>query len=92
MRGKIVKVDKKGGWGFISSFEVPFTRIFFHWVDLKSSTKNMLELKRGMDVEFEVIDHPYKNKNNDKEVIGKRAIKIEVIDDALNEADVEKIK
>ena len=31
--GRVIKVSKEG-WGFISSKEIEFTRIFFHWTAL----------------------------------------------------------
>jgi len=69
MTGKITKIDSKG-YGFISSKELPFTRIFFHWTYLLQDTLKFPELKTGMKVEFEP-----------KEVDGKgtRAIKVKVI-------------
>jgi cold shock CspA family protein len=67
--GKIIKVSEKG-WGFISSKEIKFTRIFFHWTSLRQDTLNFQELKNGMRVEF-----------TPAEVLGKgwRAIKIKVV-------------
>lgn len=67
--GKIIKVSDEG-WGFISSKEVKFTRIFFHWTSLKQNTINFTELKNGMRVEFTPIE--VENK-------GWRAIKIVVL-------------
>lgn len=49
--GRIIKVSK-GGWGFISSRDIEFTRIFFHWSALKQDTLNFKELEVGMFVEF----------------------------------------
>jgi cold shock CspA family protein len=49
--GRIIKVSK-GGWGFISSRDIEFTRIFFHWSALKQDTLNFKELEVGMWVEF----------------------------------------
>ena len=49
--GRIIKVSK-AGWGFISSKEIEFTRIFFHWTALTQSTMNFTELRSGMMVEF----------------------------------------
>jgi len=69
--GKIIKISDKG-WGFISSKEVKFTRIFFHWTSLKQGTANFTELKNGMKVEFTPIEVEGK---------GWRAIKIVVIPD-----------
>ena len=71
VKGKIIKVSDDG-WGFISSKEIKFTRIFFHWTSLKQDTLKFQELKNGMKVEFtpvEVVDK------------GWRAIKIRVIVD-----------
>lgn len=79
--GKITKVDKRedgGGYGFISSREIPYQRIFFHWTSLLSY--NFLELERGMEVSFIPIEtKEYVNKEG--EVIpskGWRAIKVKV--------------
>ena len=69
VRGKIIKISEKG-WGFITSQEIKFTRIFFHWTSLKQNTINFTDLKNGMKVEFTPIEIPDK---------GCRAIKIEVL-------------
>lgn len=66
--GKIIKVSDSG-WGFISSKELKFTRIFFHWSSLKQNTLKFTELKNGMKVSFVAVEVPEK---------GWRAIKIEV--------------
>jgi cold shock CspA family protein len=68
--GRVIKVSKEG-WGFISSKEIQFTRIFFHWTALKQDTVPFLELKSGMMVEFTPIQIPGK---------GYRAIHVRVID------------
>lgn len=52
--GRIIKVHK-AGWGFISSKEIEFTRIFFHWTSLRQDTLPFPELKTGMIVEFTPI-------------------------------------
>lgn len=67
--GKIIKVSDEG-WGFISSKEIKFTRIFFHWTSLKQDTLKFTELKNGMRVEFTPVEVEGK---------GFRAIKISVI-------------
>jgi cold shock CspA family protein len=67
--GRIIKVSKMG-YGFISSKEIQFTRIFFHWTSLKQNTLPFLELKTGMMVEFTPIQVPMK---------GWRAIHVSVI-------------
>lgn len=71
VRGKIIKVSD-GGWGFISSKEIKFTRIFFHWTSLKQNTLKFQDLKNGMRVEFTPVEVEGK---------GYRAIKIEVLQD-----------
>lgn len=68
--GKIIKVHPDG-WGFITTKEIQFTRIFYHWSGLNQDTLHFTELEKGMDVEFEVIEVPYK---------GLRAIKIKVLE------------
>jgi len=69
LTGKIIKLSPQG-YGFITSKERPFTRIFFHWSALVQSTKKFPELKIGDKVEFEPREV------NDK---GLRAIKINVV-------------
>jgi cold shock CspA family protein len=76
VKGKIIKVSESG-WGFISSIDIKFTRIFFHWTSLKQDTIKFTELRNGMKVEFTPIEVEGK---------GFRAIKIEVIP---NETSVE---
>lgn len=78
--GRLIKVSKEG-WGFISSKEIQFTRIFFHWTALKQDTLPFLELKTGMTVEFTPIQIPGK---------GYRAIHVRVIDkkESDNEPEV----
>jgi cold shock CspA family protein len=68
--GKIIKVDPKG-WGFITSKDIPFTRIFFHWTSLNQDTSHFKELKKGDEVEFTPVEVEEK---------GVRAIKIDVLE------------
>jgi len=70
LNGKIIKIHPSG-YGFISSKDKAFTRIFFHWSGLQQKTKSFTELKIGMKVEFELIE--YKDQ-------GWRAIKIKVLE------------
>jgi cold shock CspA family protein len=70
--GKLIKVSEDG-WGFISSRDIKFTRIFFHWTSLKQDTLKFQELKNGMKVEFTPVEVEGK---------GWRAIKIRVVKDA----------
>lgn len=69
--GKIIKIAEHAGWGFITSKELKFTRIFFHWTSLKQETLNFTELKVGMKVEFTPIEFEDK---------GWRAIRIMVVE------------
>jgi len=69
IEGKIIKLSESG-WGFISSKELKFTRIFFHWSSLKQNTLKFPDLKMGMKVSFVCTEIPDK---------GYRAIKIEVL-------------
>jgi len=69
--GKIIKVSEEG-WGFISSKDIKFTRIFFHWTSLKQDTLRFTDLKTAMKVEFTPVEVEGK---------GVRAIKIRVIED-----------
>jgi cold shock CspA family protein len=73
VKGKVIKVSSEG-WGFISSKEIKFTRIFFHWTSLKQDTVKFPELKSGMKVEFTPVEIEGK---------GWRALKIEVLKDEV---------
>lgn len=68
-QGKIIKVSETG-WGFISSKDIKFTRIFFHWTSLKQNTLKFTDLKNGMKVSFTPVEVEGK---------GWRAFKIEVL-------------
>jgi hypothetical protein len=67
--GKIIKISEDG-WGFISSKEIKFTRIFFHWTSLKQDTLKFQDLKNGMQCEFTPVEVQDK---------GFRAIKIKIL-------------
>jgi cold shock CspA family protein len=68
--GRIIKVHEKG-WGFISSKDIEFTRIFFHWTALRQDTLGFKELKTGMLCEFTPVQIPNK---------GWRAIQIKIVE------------
>jgi cold shock CspA family protein len=68
--GRIIKVSKEG-WGFISSKDIEFTRIFFHWTALRQDSLPFLELRTGMQVEFTPLQIPGK---------GWRAVHVRVIE------------
>lgn len=69
IRGRIINLNPKG-YGFITSKEKAFTRIFFHWTSLRPDTPNFTELTKGMEVEF----FPVYLKDQ-----GWRALKIKVV-------------
>ncbi|MET0786384.1 MAG: cold shock domain-containing protein [Paenisporosarcina sp.] len=73
--GKIIKISPEG-WGFITSKEIKFTRIFFHWSALNQDTLHFTELERGMEVEFEPLEVSGK---------GVRAIRIKILLEEDNE-------
>lgn len=77
--GRIIKISKDG-WGFISSKEIEFTRIFFHWTALQQNTLGFKELKTGMWVEF-----------TPTQVTGKgfRAVHVKVIDREKQDVPIE---
>lgn len=68
IQGRIIKVSADG-YGFISSKDIPFTRIFFHWTSLRPDTLKFQELRAGMKVSFVTFEVEDK---------GHRAIKIKV--------------
>jgi len=53
--GKIIKVSSEG-WGFISSKDIEFTRIFFHWTALEQDTLGFKQLHTGMYCEFTPVE------------------------------------
>lgn len=80
INGRIVKLSDEG-WGFITSKEQKFTRIFFHWSSLIQDTLKFTELKVGMNVEF-ICQKVEPTEDRPKQK-GYRAIKISVIPDNL---------
>ena len=77
--GRVIKVHKTG-WGFISSRDIEFTRIFFHWTALRQDTVKFPELKTGMTVEFTPVEIPGK---------GFRAVHVRVIPKVVTETNNE---
>ena len=77
--GRIIKVNR-AGWGFISSKEIEFTRIFFHWTALQYNTTPFLELKTGMMVEFT----PLKIEGKGYRAVHMRVLEKEVKNDEAN--------
>jgi len=75
--GRIIRVSK-AGWGFISSKDIQFTRIFFHWTALRQDTLTFTELHTGMYVEFTPLQVPSK---------GYRALHVRVVDKPVGVPD-----
>lgn len=74
--GKITKLGQ--GWGFVSSRDIPYTRIFFHWTALRQDTRNFTELTKGMFLEFKAVRY---------ERDGWRALNIYVVDREMTEEE-----
>ena len=75
MTGTIVILNKRG-YGFINSRDLPFTRIFFHWTQLRPGTVRFPDLRKGMQVQFEPVE---------VEGQGTRAMRVEVIQESNEE-------
>jgi len=73
LTGKIVKIDKDKGYGFIISKERRFVRFFFHWTGLETTTKNFADLVPNTVVKF---TEAYGDR-------GPRAIQIRVIEEPV---------
>lgn len=76
IKGKIVKLDKEGGWGFIISNEMRFKRFYFHWSALPA-TVDFTELEVGERVEFDPINYTDPRTNEEK---GWRAFRITILE------------
>lgn len=55
MIGRIIRTSR-AGWGFISTKEIPFVRVFFHWTELRQDSIQFLDLRPGMAVEFTPVE------------------------------------
>lgn len=71
IEGKIISINPTKGYGFISSRDIPFTRIFFHWSALRADTVHFTKLEIGMKVEFRLVEVPGR---------GYRAVQVSVLD------------
>lgn len=67
--------NKKGGYGFIASPQLPYERIFFHWSGLRQDTLRFPQLEKKMKIEFNL---QYSEPSGTHEG-GYRAIKIKVL-------------
>lgn len=83
--GKIIRVDPRG-FGFISSNDIPFERIFWHWTSLMFDTLRFPEVRRGMKVEFIPRHQGRDAAGKDK---GYKAIRISIIDETIDLTDIE---
>lgn len=71
LTGFINNIRHDKGYGFITSEELPFERIFFHWTGLRQDTLRFPNLSKRMKVEF-ILQNDNEN--------GYRAIKIKVLE------------
>lgn len=78
IEGKIIHLDEEG-WGFFSSDEVKYERIFFHWSALSKGERNFKFLERGMRCTFDCVY--IKASQDGQPDKGWRALKIKVTDD-----------
>ena len=77
IKGKITKLNKEKGWGFIISNEMKFVKFFFHWTALAQGTRQFTDLEPGMKCEFIPIDLVNDPLNPTR---GPKAIKIRIIE------------
>lgn len=84
--GKIIRTDPRG-YGFITSEEIPFERIFWHWTSLTFDTLKFPAIRRGMKVEF-VPRHQGTDPETGKDK-GYKAIRIAIIDETIDLTDIE---
>ena len=84
--GKIIRTDPRG-YGFITSNEIPFERIFWHWTSLTFDTLKFPDIRRGMKVEF-VPRHQGQDFETKKDK-GYKAIRITIIDETIDLSDME---
>lgn len=81
-KGKIIAIieGEGGGYGFISSRDIPYRRIFFHWSALLPDTKTFDLLEEGDEVEFTGINLPDSvESDGTKKIRGWRALRIKVL-------------
>jgi hypothetical protein len=77
--GKIIKVSSDG-WGFITSKDIPYEKIFFHWTGLNINTIRFPELKNRMKVKFNGFQVQVINEETNKPENRWRAVNITVIE------------
>lgn len=75
-KGKIFFINSEAGWGFITSQQIKFRRIYFYWTALDPNGIKFEELHKGAEVEFEASEFIDKITNENK---GWRAKFIKVI-------------
>lgn len=55
IEGKIIYLHPTGGWGYINSHEIQFSKIYFHWTGLSTRGKQFTELKKNDVVRFTAL-------------------------------------
>lgn len=57
----VINNVRKEGYGFITSEQLPFERIYFHWTGLRQDTLRFPEVKKRMRVEFQLQYDKFRN-------------------------------
>ena len=92
IKGKITAIKDPGGYFFIASPAMPYTKIFAHWSTLPN-TVNFLDLSKGMELSFEV--ERYTDRDGKDKGWRAKNIQIEIVESeskGIPEAKVERIR
>lgn len=92
IQGKIKQLNSKKGYGFITSLELPFEKIYFYWEWLNQNTKRFPELKEGDVVTFELVKRENGYQAYHIDVLNRNAPHEDVEGTEIKEADTERIK
>lgn len=91
IQGKIFSINEKKGYGFITSLELEFTKIYFYWTNLVNGISFTEDLHKGMLVEFDLVYVEAK----EGRPAGWNAFRIDIVRDppvGIPEAKTERIK
>ena len=91
IQGKIFSINEKKGYGFITSLELEFEKIYFYWSNLVNGISFKTDLKKGTLVEFDLVWVEAK----EGRPAGWNAFRIDLVRDPVSsipEAKVERIK
>ncbi len=91
IQGKIFSINEKKGYGFITSLELEFEKIYFYWHNLVNGVSFKQDLRKGTLVEFDLVWV----ESTEKRPAGWNAFRIDIVRDPpvlMEEARVERIK